>query len=135
VIQKPLRLSRRGYGRRASEALPWSGEASFGARALEGLGETELTPEAEGIGRGGVCVRASGGSGETELTPEAEGIVRDGVCVRASGGSGETELTPEAEGIGRDGVCVRGPGGRASRGLALSFRSQMIWGPCPGDCG
>jgi len=70
-----------------------------------------------------------------ELTPEAEGIGRDGVCVRAYGGSGEAELTPEAEGIGRDGVCVRGSRGRASRGLAWRLRSQKVWGPCPGDCG
>jgi len=58
--------------------------SGVGARAPEGSGETELTPEAKGVGRGGVCVRAPGGSGETELVPEAKG-------------SGEPQFGPEIE--------------------------------------
>ena len=38
------------------ESLALVRRSGVGARALEGSGETELTPEAKGVGRGGVCV-------------------------------------------------------------------------------
>ena len=72
-----------------SEALPRSGGASFGARGQGGSGETELTSEAEGIGRGGVCVRASGGVG------------RDRTYARGPLGSGEMVFASEPWGVGR----------------------------------
>ena len=51
----------RGRGDRARRCLRLS---------LWGSGETDLTPEAQGVGRGDVCVRASRGSGESWFGPE-----------------------------------------------------------------
>jgi len=38
-----------------------------------------------GLERGGVCVQAQEGSGEAELASEAQGVGRGGTCVRGSG--------------------------------------------------
>jgi len=66
------------------ESLALVRRSCVGARDLEGSGETELMPEAKGVGRGGVYVRALGGrarrnsrsrptgSGEPRFVPEIE---------------------------------------------------------------
>ena len=51
-----------------------------------------LAPEAQGVGRGGVCVRALERSGEAELAPEAKG-------------SGEPRFGPEIEKTDMLGSC------------------------------
>jgi len=49
-----------------------------------GSGEAELTPEAKGVGRGGVCVRAPGGRARRNSRPRPVG-------------SGEPRFGPEIE--------------------------------------
>jgi len=67
--------------------------------------------------------------------PEAEGIGRGGVCVRASGGSGETGLAPEASG-GRARRCLRpSPRGSGVPCFELEIEEVDGWGPRPGDPG
>jgi len=66
------------------ESLALVGRSGVGARALEGSGETELTPKAKGVGRGGVCVRAPGGRARRNSRPRPAG-------------SGEPRFGPEIE--------------------------------------
>ena len=66
------------------ESLALVRRSGVGARALEGSGETELTPEAKGVGRGGVCVRAPGGRARRNSRPRPMG-------------SGEPRFGPEIE--------------------------------------
>jgi len=66
------------------ESLAPVWRSGVGARVLEGSGETVLTPEAKGVGRGGVCVRALGGRVRRNLRPRPSG-------------SGEPRFGPEIE--------------------------------------
>ena len=52
----------------------WSGGAASGARALKGSGEVGFTPEAEGVGRGGVYARGQGGRARRNLRPRPWGV-------------------------------------------------------------
>ena len=65
------------------ESLALVRRSGVGARALEGSGETELTPEAKGVGRGGVCIRALG-------------VGRDGTRVRGQRGRSSRDLGPRS---------------------------------------
>ena len=82
---------------------PCPSGAAFDARALDGSGETELMPEAQGIGRGGVCVRALGGRARRNLRPRPVG-------------SGVPCFGLEIEEVDSRGPCAGDP-----RGLALPF--------------
>ena len=63
-------------------SLALTGRHGVGARALEGSGETELTPEAKGVGRGGLCVRAPEGVGRDGTRTRGQGVGRATIWAR-----------------------------------------------------
>jgi len=66
-------------------SLALVGRRGVGARALEGSGETELTPEAKRVGRGGVCARALEGIGRDGTRARGQGVGRAMIWARDRG--------------------------------------------------